>query len=434
MGPSQGQELGAPTPGRGKRILFASIGSLGDIHPCIALGLELRQRGHFVSFATTEHYRSSITRLGFGFHAVRPDWDPTSSELIARCEDLKRGPETLIRELILPHLNDTYEDLLAAARDADLILSGELNYAAPIVAEKLNLRWASIILSPISFFSAHDPSLLVNAPYLIRLRNSGVFVNRAIIEVSRTITRNWWEPVRALRRREGLRVGCDPLLRDKCSERLTLALFSKHFAEAQPDWPANTVQPGFVFYDRPATEQTLIEAVQRFVGATEGDPPIVFTQGSTATHNAGDFYDISAEAARQLGRRAVLVGASDEPKLLRPNVLAVPYAPYSWIFPQASVIVHQGGSGTTGQALRAGIPMLIVPYGWDQPDNALRVERLGAGLHLPRRGYSAQSAAKAIRKLIENSRFADRAAALGEEIRAEDALTTACDAIEGILN
>jgi UDP:flavonoid glycosyltransferase YjiC (YdhE family) len=111
----------------------------------------------------------------------------------------------------------------------------------------------------------------------------------------------------------------------------------------------------------------------------------------------------------------------------------LPYAPYSQIFPHAAVIVHQGGSGTVGQALRAGRPMLIVPYGWDQPDNAARVERLGAGLHVPRTKYSASTAAAALERLLGDPRFATRAAELGAQLQQEDGLTAACDAIESVL-
>src|SRR5579859_936556 len=158
---------------RGKRILFASIGSLGDLHPCIALALELRRRGHRVTIASTLFYRQDVEALGFEFAPLRPDWDPTDKDLIARCENLRRGPEVLFRDVILPHIGDTYADLMLAASDADLMIAGELNFAAPLVAEKLGLPWASMILSPCSFFSAHDPSFLVNAPYLIRLRSAG---------------------------------------------------------------------------------------------------------------------------------------------------------------------------------------------------------------------------------------------------------------------
>jgi UDP:flavonoid glycosyltransferase YjiC (YdhE family) len=95
--------------------------------------------------------------------------------------------------------------------------------------------------------------------------------------------------------------------------------------------------------------------------------------------------------------------------------------------------VHQGGSGTTGQAMLAGKPMVFVPYGWDQPDNAARVERLGMGLHVPRTRYSARTAAHALDRLLNDDRFAKRAAEVGKRIKAEDGLTGACDAIESVL-
>src|ERR1700756_1084931 len=122
-----------------KRILIATLGSLGDLHPCLALGTELKRRGHQVTVASTPFYRPKVEALGLGFRGLRPDWDPTDTEIIRRCEDLKRGPEVLFRELVLPHLKITDEDLLAAAADADLMIAGEIVYGAPLVAEKLGL-------------------------------------------------------------------------------------------------------------------------------------------------------------------------------------------------------------------------------------------------------------------------------------------------------
>jgi UDP:flavonoid glycosyltransferase YjiC (YdhE family) len=352
--------------------------------------------------------------------------------MIRQCEDLKRGPEILFRKIILPHLRETYEDLLEAAAAADLMIAGELNYAAPLVAEKLKLPWVSAILSPASFFSAHDPSLMVNVPWLTYVRKAGWRAYRAVFNLGRLGTRHWWEPVRQLRREQGLKSECDPLFRDKFSPLLVLALFSRVLAAAQPDWPAQTLQSGFIYFDsqepRTQTELSLAE----FLAVP--DPPLVFTQGSTAVHASGDFYDVSAEAARKLGLRALLVGTNAVPGLPSPEMIAVPYAPYSHVFRHAAVNVHQGGSGTTGQALRAGRPQLIVPFGWDQPDNAARVERLGAGLHLPRRAYSVNSATAALEQLLRERRFAERAAEASARIQAEDCTATACNAIESLLN
>ena len=220
-----------------RTIAFATLGSLGDLHPCLALGEELKRRRHRIRIITTEFYRAKVQRLGFEFCPMRPDWDPTASHLIAQCESLRNGPEVLFRRLILPHLRDTYDDLLGAVNGVDLMLAGELVYAAPLVAEKLGIRWASVILSPCSFFSARDPSVLVNAPWMTSLRRLGWAPYRAALDLARLSTRHWWDPVRQLRSREGLCRECDPLMRDKFSPHLVLALLSTWLAQPQQDWP-----------------------------------------------------------------------------------------------------------------------------------------------------------------------------------------------------
>ncbi len=413
-----------------KRILLATIGSLGDLHPMLALALELQRRGHAVTLASTDFYRDKVRALGIEFRSMRPNWNPTDHSLIAQCENLKTGPEILFRRIILRHLRDTCDDLLAAAANADLMIAGELVYAAPLVAEKLTLPWVSAILSPCSFFSAHDPSVLVNAPALIHLRRLGWPVYRAALNAARLATRHWWSPVRQLRRELALSAQCDPVFRDKFSPLLVLALFSSQLAQPQPDWPPQTVQPGFLFFDRNAPGANQQPELTAFLAA--GDAPLVFTLGSTAVHHPGNFYHASLAAAQKLGRRAILLGIEHSQTL--PSVLALPYAPYSAIFPHAAVIVHQGGSGTTAQALRAGKPQLIVPYGWDQPDNAARVQRLGAGLSLARSRYSPESATSALDLLLQNPNFAATAAHLATRIQAEDALAVAGNQIERILS
>jgi rhamnosyltransferase subunit B len=142
---------------------------------------------------------------------------------------------------------------------------------------------------------------------------------------------------------------------------------------------------------------------------------------------------VSIEAARQLGRRAVLLGAKTVSEVHRTGILVLPYVPYSQIFPPGVVNVHQGGSGTTGQALKAGRPMLVVPYGWDQSDNAARIERLGTGLHVSRNTYSLKTATSALQRLLCESHFANRAREIGAQMQDEDGLTLACDAVESIL-
>jgi rhamnosyltransferase subunit B len=414
-----------------KRIVIATLGTLGDLHPCLALAQELNRRGHRVTIVSTPYYRTKVEALGIAFHPMRPDWDPTDREIMRQFDDLKKGPEVLYRRFVLPQLRGTYEDLHSVALGADLMIAGELVYAAPLVAEKLDLRWVSAILSPFSFFSSHDPSVMVTVPSLIHLRKGGPSLYRFGLNVGRLATRHWSNPVRSLRRDLGLSGQCDPVFRDKFSPDLVLALFSPLLAKQQSDWPLQTLQSGFLHFHNPATDTSLPSPLADFLAA--GSPPIVFTQGSSAVHNPGDFYETSAAAALRLGRRAVLLGDKNSLKPPSAEVLTLPYAAYSQIFPYAAVNVHQGGSGTTGEALRSGRPMLIVPYGWDQPDNATRIERLGVGLHIARRKYSIDTATAMLEALLEDPRYAARAAEVGSQVTAEEGLWSACNAIEAVL-
>jgi rhamnosyltransferase subunit B len=119
---------------------------------------------------------------------------------------------------------------------------------------------------------------------------------------------------------------------------------------------------------------------------------------------------------------------------LPPDTIAIDYVPYSQIFPHARAIVHQGGIGTTAQALRSGRPTVIVPYSHDQPDNAARVERLGTSRTLPRQQYTAARVARELDALLTHSAYAANAEKFGRIIRAERGVSVACDAIDRQLN
>ncbi len=418
--------------GSPKRIVLATIGSLGDLHPCLALALALRERGHHPVVATTEVYRSKVCGLGLEFHPMRPEFDAEDPSLLRKVMDMRRGPEFLLRRLILPALRGTYEDLAAVAAAADLLIAGEIVFAAPLVAEKLRIPWVSAILSPFSFYSAEDPPVSPFAPSLEFVTGAGRGVHWAILQAARLATRHWWTPVRRLRRELGLGEGRNPLFDDKFSRDLTLAMFSPVFAASQRDWPAGTAQTGFVYYDSGLDRAALSVEIEAFLAA--GEPPIVFTLGSSAVHDPQGFFETSAEAAELLGRRAVLlVGDKPPPRKLSDRVLAAPYAPFSEIFPRAVTIVHQGGVGTTAQGLRAGRPTLIMPCGFDQPDNAARVRRLGAGLTISRGRYTARTAARLLERLLSVPSYAANAAEIGRKLRLEDGAGAACDSIEQLL-
>ena len=407
------------------RILITTFGSYGDLHPYMAVGIELQRRGHSVTVATNRLYESKIASEGLGFHPVRPHLSADDKAAFEGVMDPRRGTEIVVRLLSRP-IRETYEDTLTAARQADLIITHPLSFAGVMAAHKLAAPWISTVLAPISLLSSFDPPVPPQAPWLIKARAFGPGFMKWLWGIGKRDTLRWIKPVLALRRELGLPDYGHPLFEGSHSPRKVLALFSRYLTDPQPDWPPHTVATGFLFFDRHHEQPTPPE-LDRFLAA--GDPPIVFTLGTSAVEVAGDFYRDSLQAAQKLGMRAVfLTGSSRQglPEPLPAGMLAVSYAPHSEIFPQAAAIVHQGGIGTTAQGMRAGRPMLIAPFAHDQFDNAERVRRQGAAVVLYRSRFNAASAEKALRKLEPCQAAAAR---LGELVRTENGTVAAADEI-----
>jgi UDP:flavonoid glycosyltransferase YjiC (YdhE family) len=419
------------------RIVLSNIGTLGDTNPLIAIALELKRRGHVPVMALPGVYRRKIEPLGLEFHEIRPDIDPTNNVLVEMVYDVKHGTEHGLRDFLFPSLRQTYEDLLDAAttpKRADLMLLGELNYAGPIVAEVTGIPWASYVLAPLSFFSAFDPPVLPPYPRLAKADRKVPGMGRLIKRVARFASRKWPEPIYQLREQLGLPRGANPLFDAKHSPFLVLALFSRELGVEQKDWPANTLITGFCYYDADAGNAKLPDHLKEFLDA--GAPPVVFTLGSAAVLAAGNFYEVSAKAAMELGVRAVLLIGTDprnRPAQSLPDTICVAeYAPYSALFSRASLVVHQGGVGTTAQSMRAGKPMLIMPYSHDQPDNARRMKRLNVARVIQKKSYKPSRVAAMLRGMLDDPELVHNATAVAHVLSQEDGVTTACDALESL--
>ena len=417
------------------RIILSNIGTFGDINPLIAIALELKRRGHQPVMAVPAVYGPKIVPLGIEFHPVRPDLDPKNTLLAEMVYDVRKGTERGLREFLFPVLRETYDDLTAAATipvRADLLLVGELNYAGPIVAEVIGIPWASYVLAPLSFFSAYDPPVLPMYPRLARADKAVPGMGHAIRRLARLVSRNWPQPIYDLRRELGLERGPNPLFDAKHSPNLVLALFSRVLGQEQPDWPANTRTTGFCFYDSDAGNAALPPHLEKFLAS--GRAPLVFTLGSAAVLAAGKFYEFGARAAELLGMRGVLLIGSDERNRprnpLSDSICVAEYAPYSALFARAAAVIHQGGVGTTAQCLRAGKPMLIMPYSHDQPDNARRMRRLKVARIIQKSNFTPRRVAAKLRLLLENPIYARRAQQVALRLRSEDGVKDACDALE----
>jgi len=414
------------------RVVITAWGSYGDLFPSIGVGRALADRGHDVRLAVPAYYAPLVRHERLEHHAVGPDIDPADRDIVARVMDPLRGPEVLIREWLMPKTEETFEQLLRAAHGADLIVSHPVTFAAPVVARVLGVPWVSTVLAPMSFFSITDPPVLTVAAYLQRLRRFGTVYGRLVRWMADRATRSWMEPLYRLRRAHGIADDRNPLMDGQFSPTMTLALFSPVLGLPQRDWPTPTRQTGFVFYNG---DLAVPPAFDDFIAA--GDPPVIFTLGSSAVGAAGRFYSESVAAARRLGVRAVLLTggfAENEQVAESSDVLLIPTAPHQVVFPQASAIVHHGGVGTTGQGLRAGRPTLVVPHAHDQADNADRLVRLGVARSIAAPSYEAGAVARELARLLEDGSYRSRAQDVATQVARDGGAVAAADAIEAVLN
>ena len=418
-----------------KRIVLNAFGSYGDVHPYMAIAFELRRRGHNPVIATSELYREKMLASNFEFIPVSPHIPPPEAqdaEMMEKVMHPRRGSEFLLHEMLFPFLRDAYRDLLEAVSGADLLLTHPISFAGPLVAQKTGIPWVSTVLAPASLFSAYDPPRppfwqWMRHLYILGPRFMVWFLNRA-----KTIYKS--ETYDEFRRELGLPDRGHPLFEGSHSPDLVLALFSELFAQPQPDWPPNTRATGFAFYDG-RNEAAISVELTEFLD--NGPPPIIFTLGTSAVWVARDFYRESITAARLLNRRAVLLIGDDRNKItepLPPEIIAVNYAPFESLLPRGCAMIHHGGVGTTSQGLRAGIPTLIVPFAFDQPDNAAHAERMGTSRTLHRSQYKGERVARELDKLLNNPQYALQAKTVGEQLRKENGAARASDLIEAFLN
>jgi UDP:flavonoid glycosyltransferase YjiC (YdhE family) len=380
--------------------------------------------------AVTRAYQVHVEAAGLECRPIRPEGDPSDRAIVSRIMDPMRGPEYLIRRVMMPNLRDMYDDLADAVRDVDVVVSHPLTFAAPVLCEKKQIPWAASVLAPLSFFSHADPPLAIPGPISALVHDRWPRVAAAVTSAGVVLTRSWTRPVQRLRASLGLPRGKNPVTAGQFSPHLNLALFSRALASPQPDWPPETVVTGAVRFD--AVHGAMEADLEDFLQA--GPPPVVFTLGSSAVvaNRAAHFYDVSAAAVAALGIRAVLlIGHLPEnrPMAISRDLFVTAWAPHSELFHRAAAIVHQGGAGTLHTALAAGRPMLVVPFAHDQPDNAARVARLGVARVLYPNQYTAVRVQQALEILLRHPAYAQHAAAVKTIVDSEDGATTAASAL-----
>lgn len=405
------------------KVIVTAIGSAGDVHPLLGVARALALRGHDVVFCTHAPFEAIVRRCGFAFVPIG-----TAAEYEAAMENPALwDPRTSFRTLwqvIAPTLRPHY-DALRALTDGDTVLVGTLwAFSARFMQELHGTPYVSVQVSPSTLLSAHapptHPRLTIPARWPLPVKAALMtLIERQVLD------RTCGPALNAVRREFGLAPARRVLGRWLHSTDGVLCLFPGWFAPPQPDWPSNHQQSGFPLFNDIATPDEDV-ALDAYLAA--GEPPVVFTAGSTRVDHAA-YARAVADALRANGARGILLSPHDA----APDgdrLLVRRFVPMRKLLPRCRALVHHGGIGTAALAFEAGIPQVVTPFAHDQFDNAQRVAVSGCGVRVDGPIDGARLGV-ALARVLGEPAFASHAARIRAALAAEqDGCEAAADFIE----
>ena len=417
------------------RIVITTFGSSGDLNPLVAIALGLRVRGHTVTFVVDASLLAPVQSFGFATYTLPGDLNTVYAK---HTKAFFGGtfPARLIhyfmRELVLPTIHEQIALLRTACAEADLFIASTLQFPASIVADLIAIPFIHVAFNAGTVASsAYTPLPLMAPPGPLRQP-----FNRLMWDMGKPIFRAILDrPLNAVRKTYGLPPRYDVMYGHNQRADALAVLISSAFVPRPDDWPSNVSETGFCFWDAADNWQ----ASDELTALLDGTRPVVaMSLGSMAHATNGIFapyYRTGLAAIHQAGARALLIGVDRAtlPDPLPPATLCLPYAPFSQIYPHCAAIIHHGGIGTLAQALRAGVPSLIVPWGADQFFDGAQVERLGVGKSLAQRRFTTARATSALTELLTDDRYRHRAQAIAAQIATEDGVATFCATAERVL-
>ncbi|MBS0195184.1 MAG: glycosyltransferase family 1 protein [Planctomycetes bacterium] len=416
-------------PSAPKRLLFVTAGSHGDINPFISLALAARARGHEARVAANPYFRAQIEEAGVGFEPLGDFIDLRA--LDRELPDImhpRRSTKVLLEALLVPIAATAFHRVkeLAGTFKPDAVVHHFICFGAAWACEQLNLPAANTVLAPLNWMSRTD----VLSPMSWMPLNPPGWLASLMFGMIPLMDWSMDRRFNAVRRELGLPRTKSVMFGGMRGGKVNLGLWSTHLRGPTSDDPPGGHICGYAWHDRHGEVEGGVQRLREFMDS--GEPPILFCLGTAAVHVAGDFYEHAAEACWLLGRRGVLlVGPGRRgPQKMPAGVETFEYAPFSWVMPRCAANVHHGGIGSTGQALRAGRPTVVIPHAHDQFDNAARVKRLGVSETVARPRVTGRSLATALARVLERRETAERAASLGALIAKEDGAAEAIAHVE----
>lgn len=392
-------------------FVVVTTGSAGDLFPFLKLAEGLRQRGFPVSFVAPALHEPMVRQPGMTFHGTFAD------PAVLNDPDLwhpRRGFAVVWRA-VRPGLRELLPVVQSLPSGPCVILAHPLALPEADLCRALRpgVKVVTAYLAPSNIPTVYDPLVLGRwkvprwMPHGVRRWLWRQVGKRVIDPVA-------LPDINADRAAHGLAPAVSLFSLMAEAPDLSVTLFPEWFGPRKPDWPAPLACGEFPLYD-PDPDAPFSPELTQFLAA--GEPPVIFTHG-TGNHQAGPFFAHALAAVRCLGRRAVFLTAHREqvPADLPDTVLWQAYSPLKRLLPHGAALVHHGGIGSTAEALRAGVPQLVVPLAFDQFDNAARVELLGVGLCLQHSRLSARRLASQLEKILSSALIPNQAAFISRRL------------------
>ena len=385
--------------------MILTKGTAGDLIPFIGAGHALHVRGHDVTIVSHCVYKSLARHAGLKFVELDDSHERESFLNDIHLLNTPKGVAVFFERHCLPRVLREYGILarLTTSGPAVLLTRHMASLADLLAAERLQLPLVRV-------FTAR----------------SQVATLGLLEELLRTLFSN---QIGALRRHLGLPGSCDwgAFLRLATAN---IGNWPDWFAEGETGLSIPVRPVGFLKYD-PAESGEIPSNIETFLQRRK---PAVLVSPGTGDFLSKEFYSASILGCIRAGLLCVLVSAFRRllPEELCDSVRWVPYLPFASAMPRFAAVIHHGGSGTIARAIDAGIPQLILPYGADRPDNALRLKRLGIADCLPASMWKAETVAVALDRLLSSAELRHRCSLFADKVHQEVPCQHLCDHIERI--
>jgi rhamnosyltransferase subunit B len=395
----------------------------------MALALALQARGHRATILTNPLFQDLIEAQGVGFLPVGTVEDARAAIADPDLWHPRKGFEVVARRAMLPGMTEIYRHIETQAGSRTVVASSGIAFGARIAQERLGVPTATVHLQPSIIRSLVDNGMAGT----VRISASQpMWFKRAFFRFADwlLIDRALKAPVNDFRATLQLPPIDRVMHRWIHSPQLVIGFFPEWYAAPQPDWPPATHLVGFPLWDS-RTPGSIPADAEQFL--REGEPPIIFTPGSAGA-TMHRYFRESVASARDLRMRAMLVTNFPDqiPGDLPSHIKSFGYLPFSEVLARARLLVYHGGIGTLAQAIKAGIPHLVVPNGHDQFDNGFRIHRLGLGRVVPQTSYRSSRVVRAVRAILADRDVPGRCRDYAHRVDSNAALTRACELIESL--